>query len=64
MADQFQGMRTVIVEALRNARDEGLDYTGQSGAAVRAVMAIRKDLGAPEAMDLVKRVRATRKHFS
>jgi hypothetical protein len=58
MADQFQGMRTVIEDALRNAKSEGRDYNDQTGHAVRAVMAIRRDLGAPEAMALVKRVRA------
>lgn len=58
MADQFQGMRTVIEEALRDAKSEGRDYNDQTGNAVRAVMAIRRDLGAPEAVALVKRVRA------
>ena len=58
MVDQFQGMRTVIEAALGDAKSEGRDYNDQSGHAIRAVMAIRKDLGAPEAMALVKRVRA------
>jgi hypothetical protein len=58
MVDQFQGMRTVIEAALRDARSEGRDYNDQTGHAVRAVMAICKDLDAPEAVALGKRVRA------
>jgi hypothetical protein len=58
MIDQFQGMRTVIEAALRDAKSEGRDYNDQTGHAVRAVMAIRNDLGTPEAMALVKRVQA------
>jgi len=44
----------IILDALRIARDEGLDDTGQTEVAVRALMAGRPALTVSEAMTLVQ----------
>ena len=56
MPDPYLGMYNVIVDALKEAEGMGLDYTGQTGHAVRAVTQV--GLGTPEALFLVKRLRA------
>jgi len=44
----------LIAEALRVARDEGLDEDGQHVVVLRAVIAARPDLTVPEGWRLVK----------
>jgi len=58
--DKHQGLANVIRQAVSDARDQGLDYIGQTEHAVRAVMAIRNDMDGADAMHLVTRVRAER----
>ncbi|MDD9977169.1 MAG: hypothetical protein OXQ30_05455 [Boseongicola sp.] len=55
--EQFQGLSSVIVQALQDANSEGMDYIGQTEIAVRAVRSVRPDLDAPAALSLVKRYR-------
>ncbi len=54
--DKYQGLANVIRQAVRDARNEGQDYIGQTGHAIRAFQAVLPDMGAPEAMALVRRV--------
>lgn len=56
--DPYFGLAPIIREAIKAADSAGKDYTGQTGAAVRAVMAVRADMGAPETLKVVKRWRA------
>ena len=58
--EKYYGLENVIRQAIADAWAEGMDYTGQTGRAVQIVMAIRKDLRAPEAMHLVNRVRVAK----
>ncbi len=48
----------IVARALAEARDKGLDYIGQTGHAVRAVLAVRPDMTASAAMLAVNRLRA------
>ncbi len=47
----------IIAQALADARDKGLDHIGQTGHAVRAVMAARSDMTASDALRAVNRWR-------
>ncbi len=58
--NNYQDLANVIRRTVSDARDQGLDYTGQTEHAVRAVMAIRNDMDGANAMHLVTRVRAER----
>ncbi len=48
----------IVARALAEARDKGLDHIGQTGHAVRAVLAVRPDMTASAAMQAVNRLRA------
>ena len=48
----------IVARALANARDKGLDHIGQTGHAVRAILAVRPDMTASAAMLAVNRLRA------
>jgi hypothetical protein len=48
-------LATVIKYAVADAHRTGLDYNGEMGNAVRAVMRVRPDLDAPEALAVVDR---------
>ena len=37
-------LHRIVSDAVADARDQGLDYTGQTERAVRAVLAVRPDL--------------------
>ena len=56
--DNFQGLANVIRQAIADAWSEGLDHTGQTNAAIRKVMEVRRDIGSSEALVLVVRVQA------
>ncbi len=56
--DNYQGLANVIRQAIADARSEGLDHTGQTNAAMRKVMEVRRDIGSSEALVLVERVQA------
>ena len=47
----------IIRRTIREAHEAGADYTGQGQKAVAAVMLVRPDLTASDAMTLVERVR-------
>ena len=47
----------IVARAIVEARDKGLDYIGQTGHAVRAVLAVRPDMTASAAMQAVNRLR-------
>jgi len=48
----------IVARALAEARDKGLDHIGQTGHAVRAVLAVRPDMTASAAMQAVNRLRS------
>ena len=48
----------VIHRAIREARDAGIDRSGQTQRAVLQVMTLRPELSAPEALILVRQVTA------
>ena len=50
-------LHRIITGAVAEARDQGLDYTGQTERAVRAVLAVRPDMTAAEALSVVGRMR-------
>ncbi len=50
-------LHRIVTAALADARDQGLDYTGQTERAVRAVLAVRPDMTAAKALSVVRRVR-------
>ena len=56
--DNYQDLANVIRQAITDAWSEGLDHTGQTNAAVRKVMEVRRDIGSSEALVLVERVQA------
>ena len=47
----------IVARALAEARDKGLDHIGQTGHAVRAVLAVRPDMTASTAIQAVNRLR-------
>ncbi len=47
----------LIAEAVEEARQQGLDYIGQTERAVQAVCSVRPDLTATAALTLVRRLR-------
>ncbi len=47
----------LIAEAVEEARQQGLDYIGQTERAMRVVRAVRTDLTADDAFALVQRLR-------
>ena len=47
----------LIAEAVEEARQQGLDYVGQTESAVQAVSAVRPDLTASVVLALVQRLR-------
>ncbi len=47
----------LIAEAVEDARQQGLDYMGQTERAVKAVSTVRPDLTASAALSLVRRLR-------
>ena len=52
--DNYQGLANVIRQAIADAWSEGLDHTGQSNAAIRKVMEVRRDIGSSEALVLAQ----------
>ena len=50
-------LAAVITQAVADAHRSGLDYTDETGHAVRAVMRVRPDMDAPEALAVVDRFR-------
>ena len=56
--DNYQDLDNVIRQAIADAWSEGLDHTGQTNAAIRKVMEVRRDIGSSEALVLVERVQA------
>ena len=51
-------LTTVINSAVADANGAGLDYVDETEHAVRAVMRVRPDMDAPEALAVVDRFRA------
>ena len=49
-------LETVIREALEDARAAGKDHLTQTEEAVRAVLKVRPDMTAPEALTAVRRI--------
>ncbi len=47
----------IIAQALADAREKGLDYIGQTKHAVRAVLAVRPDMTASDALVQVNKLR-------
>ncbi len=47
----------IVAQALTDAREKGLDHIGQTGHAVRAVMAVSPDMSASTALQAVNRWR-------
>ena len=47
----------LIAEVVEDARQQGLDYGGQTERAVKAVGTVRPDLTASAALSLVRRLR-------
>ena len=47
----------LIAEAVEEARQQGLDYVGQTERAVQAISTVRPDLTASAALTLVRRLR-------
>ena len=47
----------IVVRAIEEARDKGLDHIGQTEHAVRGVLAVRPDMTASAAMQAVNRLR-------
>lgn len=47
----------IVARAITEARDKGLDHIGQTEHVVRAVLAVRPDMTASAAMQVVKRCR-------
>ncbi len=56
--ENYQDLDNVIRQAIADAWSEGLDHTGQTNAAIRKVMEVRRDIGSSEALVLVERVQA------
>ena len=54
--ENYQDLDNVIRQAIADAWSEGLDHTGQTNAAIRKVMEVRRDIGSSEALVLVERV--------
>ncbi len=52
-------LHRIVNTAVAEARDHGLDYTGQTERAVRAVLAVRPDMTAGGALSVVRRMRET-----
>ena len=53
--DDLEG---IVARAIAEARDKGLDHIGQTGHAVRAILAVRPDMTASAAMLVVNRLRS------
>ena len=53
-------LHRIVNAALAEARDQGLDYTGQTERAVRAVLAVRPDMTAGRALSVVRRMQRLR----
>ena len=47
----------IVAQALADAREKGLDYIGQTEHAVRAVLAVRPDLTAGDALRAINKWR-------
>ncbi len=47
----------IVARAITEARDKGLDHIGETGHAVRAILAVRPDMTASAAMLAVNRWR-------
>ena len=47
----------IVARAITEARDKGLDHIGQTGHAVRAILAVRRDMTASAAMQAVNMLR-------
>lgn len=56
--DNYQDLDNVIRQAIADAWSEGQDHTGQTNAAIRKVMEVRRDIESSEALVLVERVQA------
>ena len=52
-----RSLETVVRQALADARAAGKDYLTQTEEAVRAVLKVRPDMSAPEALTAVEVVR-------
>ncbi len=50
-------LSTLIADAIKEARRQGLDYVGQTKQAVKAVSIVRPDLTASVVLALVQRLR-------
>ena len=50
-------LTTVIIQAVADAHKDGLDYTGETKYAVRAVLRVRPDLDTSEALSAVDQFR-------
>ncbi len=48
----------IVARAIEEARDKGLDHIGQTGHAVRAVLAVRPDMTVSAVRLAVNRLRA------
>ncbi len=55
--DTEPDLRRIVTAAVADARDHGLNYTGETERAVRAVLAVRPDMTAAKALSVVRRVR-------
>lgn len=53
----MRDLRGIVDRAVSSARARGRDYVGQCHMAARAVMAVRPDLSAREALDAVTLLR-------
>ncbi len=50
-------LHRIVAAAVADARDHGLNYTGETERAVRAVLAARPDMTAAKALSVVRRMR-------
>ena len=57
--DTEPDLHRIVAAALADARDQGVDYTGQTERAVRAVLAVRPDMTAAMALSVVRRARTS-----
>ena len=56
MADD--DLASIVARAITEARDKGLDHIGQTEHAVGAVLAVRPDMTASDALEAVNRLRS------
>ncbi len=50
-------LHRIVTAAVADARDQGVDYAGQTERVVRAVLAVRPDMTAAMALSVVRRMR-------